>query len=379
MELEYRPDWERTRARLKAFWAGESVERPLISVTAPNGRTPGQIVAPPNTREGFLNFDYILTRQEEHIRCTYYAGEAIPSFWPNFGPAITAACLGGNLEIRELEKPGPLANPFEGADWATPVIEEWERDLPRIGFNPANIWWRRTIEFTHQAVERSKGKCLVRTPDIEGGLDTCDALRGTGRLCLDLYDRPDQVVRLLQIVEDAKKEIVPRLYRELSRYEEGCVSTFEEWAPGPFYSMRCDFSYLVRPDKFREIAFEHIVREAEYLYPCTLFHCHNEDYDQNRAGRLAWLDVICSVPQINGVQWPIPPSRDLEGHRKILAKGKFVYTSVAPQDIWDLLDALDSKRVWLRVRASCPEEADAAVQMVTAWGKTKSDRRLHPL
>jgi hypothetical protein len=367
--MEYLPAWEDVRARLKAFWSGEAVGRPLISVTAPNGRTPREIPPPTSTQQGFLDYDYVLDCQEEHIRCTYYAGEAIPSLWPNFGPAITAACMGGNLEIRELLEPGPLANPFQGADWTTPVIKDWRQDLPRIGFDPDNPWWKRTLEFTCRAVARSKGKFLVRTPDIEGGLDTCDALRGTSRLCMDLYDQPEQVLGLLQIVENAKKEIVPRLCRELSRYEEGCVSTFQEWGPGPFYSMRCDFAYLVRPRMFRATALEHMIREAEYLYPCTLFHCHNEDYDRNRAARLAWLDVVCSIPSLRGVQWPLPPSGDLEGHRLVLARGKFLYTSVEASDIVSLLDALGSTRVWLRVRASCPEEADAAVRMVKEWSR----------
>ena len=362
MGLEFKSNWEEARKRLTAFWHGEETDRPPITVTAPNGREPRDFPAPVDPVTGFLDFDYRLDYQEEHIRCTYYAGEAVPSVWPDFGPNVMAGCLGGNLEVGGEPRPGLERAPV-GTSWPTPVIEDWETDLPGIGFDPNNTWWKRIYEFTRLAVERSQGKYLVRIPDVDFGSDTCDALRGTSRLCLDLYDNPEGVLRLLSVIEEAKKEAVSRLCALLSRHEDGCVATFKDWGPGPFYGMRSDFSYLINPSKFRELFLAHKIREAEYLSPCTLFHCHTEDLDEKRAGRLAWLDVILSIPKLNGVQWGIPGSGDLEGLRRILDAGKFVYIYVPVSDIYDLLEALGSNRVWLRTAASCPEEADAAVKI----------------
>ena len=79
--------------------------------------------------------------------------------------------------------------------------------------------------------------------------------------------------------------------------------------------------------------------------------------------------MILSIPHLNGVQWGVPRSGDLEGLRRILDAGRFVYTYVAVDEIRGFLEALGSTRVWLRAAASFPEEADAAVKMVEAAAK----------
>lgn len=359
MTLEYKPDWEKARQRLEAFWAGEELERPIIIVTAPNGRQPRQF--PPSTGPRGLDYERRLDFEEDRIRCTYYGGEAVPSVWPDFGPNITAACLGGRMEVHEADSISG-----HGSFWTYPVIEDWDRDLPQVRFDPENVWWQRILEFTQLAVERAKGKYLVTIPDIDGGCDTCDSLRGTSDLCVDLYENPGRVKQLVAQVREANVEITWRLYTEISRYHTGCVSTFRIWGPGPFYNMRADFSYLVHPSTFCELFLEDMMKEAEALGDCTLFHCHQEDYAVNREGRLAWLDVVLSIPHLKGVEWHIVRWDDLEPQRKILAAGKFVFCSVNGSDIPHLVEALGSKRLFILTGASCPEEADAIVKAASS-------------
>ena len=354
MELEYKPDWEQTKRRIEAFWNGEIFDRPLLSITAPNGKQIREIPEPKTMKERCLNFDYRLDVQEERIRCTYFAGEAIPTLWPDFGPDFTAACLGGNLRIGETTKKEISGS---GAMWSVPVIEDWEKDLPKIKFDPENVWWRRGVEFTNLAIERSKGKYLVVIPDVDGGGDTCAALRETKNLCIDLYDHPKWVHRLVDIVSKANIKIVEGLYAILSRYGKGNISTFKIWAPGRFYNIRSDFAYNISPEQYREFFLRGAMRESEYL-DYSIYHMHWEDYESNQKNRLAHLDAILSIPKLNGVGGIMKP----EVCQKILSVGKFIFLHSPLKDIPKVIESLGPKRIWLTSEASTPEEADAVVR-----------------
>jgi hypothetical protein len=362
--LEYKPDWEQAKQRLEAFWAGEELDRPIITITAPNGKKPREIPAPPaGTRA--LNLDWRLDTQEEQIRCTYYGGEAVPSLWPDLGPNITAACIGGHQEIHDVEGASVW-----GSYWTYPVIEDWDRDLPKIHFDPENIWYKRISEFTRLATERARGNCFVAVPDVAGGADTCESLRGGTALCADLYENPDRVRQLLQIVREENEKITRAFYQEMNRYHKGGVSTFRVWSPGISFALRNDFSYMISPAKFREMFLEAMIEEAELVKDSSIFHCHNEDELARRDSRLAWLDVVCDIPQLKGIQWELEGGWEHfhpEPYKHILDAGKFVifWGSVAGTDIPRMVEALGSKRLWFITGASCPEEADAIVKQAS--------------
>ena len=147
MELEYKPDFEKARKRMEAFWNGEILDRPLINITSPNGKKPRHIPPPDTMEKKVLDFNYRLDAEEEKIRCTYFGGEAIPLVWPDFGPGFTAACLGGILKIANANPEIPV----QGNIWSNPAIDDWEKDFYKIGFNAENILWKRGLEFVKLA------------------------------------------------------------------------------------------------------------------------------------------------------------------------------------------------------------------------------------
>ena len=358
MELIYKPDCEEACNRIQAFWEGEILDRPLINITAPNGQVRKPTPPPPTLERKVLDFDYRLTAEEEEIRCTWFGGEAFPTVWPDFGPSITAGCLGGRLQIA----PGDGEQPLYGAVWSYPVIEDWDRDFPRIGFDPENSWFRRSLEFVRLAAQRGKGKYFQVIPDVDGGADTCADLRGADRLCVDLYENPAWVQQLLETVRRGNAEIVNRLYAEVAPYQGGCVSTFRLWAPGRFYNMRSDLGYLISPSMFRRIFLPAMIEEARML-DYTLFHCHSEDYDTNRAGRQAWLDVVLSIPGVDGVQWP----RWKEDYPRIIAAGKFVLADVKTQEIPRFVREMGPdrmSRIWMLCTAKDREEGENIIKFL---------------
>jgi hypothetical protein len=363
VELEYKSDLDQALQRMAAFWYGEILDRPLINVTAPNGRKPRQIEPPETMEEKVLDFEHRLEIEEEDIRCTYFGGEALPTVWPDFGPSYTAACLGGELQISDVDPHLPT----QGSVWCEPVIRDWEGDFGRIGFDPENLWYKRGIEFVKLAREKGRGKFFQAILDVDGGGDTCADLRGSSELAVDLYDNREWVIRLLETVRKANAEIVKRICDEVAKDQGGCVNTgWRIWAPGRSYNMRNDFAYLVSPRMFREVFLDAMIKESETTLDFTVFHCHTEDYDRNRSGRQAWLDVVLSIPKIQGVQWPYAPSA-VEDYRRIIDAGKFVVSCVERSRIREMIRALGPKymkRIWIITQASDPEDAKAIIRIL---------------
>ena len=362
MELEYKPDLEQVKNRTTAFWHGERLDRPLISITAPNGKIPRKITAPDTLEKKVLDFNYRLDVEEEQIRCTYFGGEAIPCVWPNFGPNITAACMGSELTYIWTGS---------SVDYhAAPVIHDWEQDFGKVGFDPENIWFKRTLEYVKLARERGQGKYFQVTPDVEGGGDTCAALRGTSELCVDLFENREWVLRLLETVRQGNADIMNRVHAETASYQGGCIPTvWKVWAPGRQYNMRNDFTYLTSPEMFREVFLDAMIKEAETTLDYTIFHCHIEDYDDNLANRRAWLDVVLSIPKVQGVQWGgwrTPPSKNLiEDYKKIIDAGKFGLYAARIEDIPQIVAALGpayAKRMLFYTTAANQQEAQALIR-----------------
>ena len=199
--------------------------------------------------------------------------------------------------------------------------------------------------------------------DVDGGGDTCADLRGPERLYLDLYENRDWIYRLLNVVRQGNAEIVKRIYDEVAPYQGGCISTgYKLWSPGRFYNMRNDFAYLIKPDLFREIFLNPMIKESETI-DYTMFHAHTEDYKTNREGRLAWLDVVLSIPRVQGVEW-----HAWEDFKKIIDAGKFVVTWLGVKQISDFVKAMGPKylkRIWIISSAESREEAETVIKMLS--------------
>ena len=362
MELLYKPDWPLAKKRIEAFWHGESIGRPLVSITAPNGKKPSPPPPKKTLREKIFDFEYRVLFEEDSLRTTYFGGEAVPCVWPDFSPDFTAACLGGDLDIADR----PADSPFMGSVWSRHVLSDWEK-MKDIGFNPENPWFKRGVEFTRLAMEMGKGKFLVESLDVDGGMDTCAGLRGAQQLCLDILDSPEEVQKLLDIVREGNRQVVNSLIDLVRDYQGGMVNTYRIYAPGKSYNMRSDFSFLINPQLFRSFVLPYIIKESMHD-DFIIFHTHSEDAERNSSQRLAYLDVILSVPRLHAVEWHcqnLPVSVLMKGIRKILDAGKRVVTYGSPERIMEILSGLkkdEAEKIWFQSHAESKEEADALIK-----------------
>lgn len=333
MELLYRPDWSAAKSRLEAFWKSESIGRPFVCITAPIGERK-QIKYARGFREKVLDFDYRIRDEEETLKTTYYGGEAVACVWPDFSPDFTAACIGGGLDIADR----PADAPIGGAFWSKHILNDWEKDLPKIKFNSESIWFKRGVEYTRLGIGRSKGKYLVESLDVDGGMDTAAGLRGAERLCMDLLDCPDNVGRLLDKIREGNKQVVENFHSEVQDNQGGMINTYRIYASGKTYNMRSDFSFMIHPSLFREVVLPYMIKESETA-DYIIFHTHTEDIETNPKNRMKYLDVILDIPRVHAVEWCCPGcslEARVPGMKRILEKGKFALTAGDSEQMLEL-------------------------------------------
>ena len=283
MDLEFKPDFEETRQRWTAFWNGEKLDRPLVSIIVPK---PGvkPIEKPPYTAGANGNFEPVIDQILGWVRTHEFLGEAIPFFYVEFGPDHFSSLLGAELKFN----PGSW-----GTSWCVPFVKDW--DDVRIQFRPDCFWYKRTIEFVKALRARCDGKLLLAGPTLVGGLDCLVAIRGVENLLMDLLLVPDKVKAALKDVCYAYKEILEALSAELGVKEYGSINRHGMYSFGKIDVLQCDFSCMISPEMFKEFEVPCLIQEAKAL--------DSVEYHLDGPGALVHLSTICEIADIDVIQW----------------------------------------------------------------------------
>lgn len=187
MELLYKPDWEKTRIHMNAWWAHEDFGRCAIAVTSPKAglRPLPPPVLPDKVEDRWLDFDYLHEANEYLMSRTFYGGEAIPVWNAGYpGWDFIPSYLGAKVDLAEE------------TGWVHPIIENGEladHDYHDLVIKPDNEWWVFAEKMHRFAVEEAKGKSLPGIQAIGGCGDTLAALRSTNQLLLDVIECPEYV------------------------------------------------------------------------------------------------------------------------------------------------------------------------------------------
>jgi hypothetical protein len=345
----FKANWETARERMIAWWAGEELDRALMQVTA---RRPGEHKVPPpaNLEQQWLDVDHVLARTEESMRLTYYAGEALPVYYPNLGPDVFAAYMGCDLEFGTE------------TSWSVPLVRDWS-DLPKARFDRGNKWWRLTLRMLEEAGQRLGGKCLLGVTDLHGGGDGVAALRDPLQLNLDLIEHPDEVKAAMRLVQEAWFPIYDGEYDIIKKNAPGSTAWLSVWSPGRYFPVSCDFCTMVSPAMFQEFFLPELLAEIEWL--------DHSIYHLDGPGALRHLDTLLAIPKLGGIQWVPGANRGpmmqwLPVLKRIQAAGKLLHIYVEDgSEIEPLLRTLSPKGLCISCGVASVEEADDLLRLAT--------------
>ncbi|MCS7310468.1 MAG: hypothetical protein RMK92_06460 [Armatimonadota bacterium] len=356
-ELGWKPDFGRTVERFEAWWHGEILDRPPVTLhVLPSRPYRGPVKQHARLRERWMDVEYVVDAAIAWMECCDYVGDAFPLFWPNLGPEITATLFGCELEFSKT------------TSWSKPVVHEaegWHRIL-QMEPDFSNPYWQTVERMTDYAIQRCEGRYVVGITDLHGNYDILAALRDPQALCLDMVDAPDLIVQVGRHAARAFVQAFERSYEKVSASGFGSTTWTPAYYEGRFYVPSCDFWLMVSPEMAREMILPCILQEMEPLER-SIFHLDG-------VGALKHLHLLLEIPHLQAIQWVYgagqgPAARWIDVYRQCLQAGKSVQVlAETAQDALRVLEAVGAKGVWLTVSEAfrSVEEAEAFLRAVAA-------------
>lgn len=352
----YIDNWSQRLERYEEYWEKRNHDRPLLSITAPGERRRKAPEFHGTLRERWWNEDYILESARAGMESTYFAGESLPALCPNLGPDVFAAFLGSEIVYEE------------STSYAKPFVEDWSQ--VHIRFDESNAYWQKICSMTEHFLQDAKGDYLVGVTDLHEGMDALVSMRGPENLCMDLYDQPEEVKRVLGEVQEAFAVILKKSYGLFEGKQKGTTNWMGIYHPGRWYVSSSDFIYLVSPEVFDEFSRESIRREAEII--------GNNIYHLDGIGSKRHLDKLLEMPEIHGIQWVYGAGQPTAAYwidtlKAIQDAGKLIEIFCVPEDMEALFQCgLKPEGVRYSLSAESREQADAIIrQAEEAYRKTR--------
>lgn len=354
MELETKPDLERSLRRMEAFWDCEVLDRAFAQIIASK---PEQKPYPASThatlRERWMDAEYAVTCALARAENLYWGGDAIPTFSPNLGPEIMTTGFGAELDFSDH------------TSWSHPILTDWAQ-VASLRFDPQSPYIAKIQEMTRLGVERGRGRFITGLTDIHPGGDLAASLRNPQDFCMDLLESPDEVEHLLQTIQPAYADFYDLLYAIL---REGGQTLTTTWLPfctnGRFYVPSNDFSCMISSAQFERFFLARLAEEIEFL-DRSIYHLDGPN-------ALHHLPAILSIPKLNAVQWVYgaghgPARRWIPVYKQIQAAGKGLQIcDCTMADLDDIFANLRPEGVALTGWTNSVAEADAMIARIARW------------
>ncbi|MHC4982120.1 MAG: hypothetical protein ACYTF6_02995 [Planctomycetota bacterium] len=348
--LEYKADWEEAKQRYEAWWRREGMDRPLLWVTAPRDKLPGEPPPPPpdDLEARWTDLDYLAAVNDYNLRRTYFGAEAFP---------VWSAGYPGHVSI-----PSFYGCPFtlaEDTGWHSPILKGEKLDVSGLKLNRNGRWWRFGDAMLHRARQEASGKSIPAMGAIFGCGDTLAMLRGNYRLMYDLMDDAAGV-------REAELDLMNDWF-EVFDHQTGLLTDgggeyatwFPIWALGKFYAVQCDVSYGISPRSFRECFVPALEKWTDYL--------DHAIYHLDGVGAFHLVEELCKIDGVEAVQ-VLPgagrpgPLEFINVLRTIQRMGIGLHISISQCEIPRALSQLSSRGLMIHTSASSETEARQVIE-----------------
>ncbi len=275
-------DWERIRRDWTSWWDGD-IDRPMVMIENVNTL----MGANDELSEDFLlhkPVDEVIDYFQARLETGNYYGESWPRYFPNFGPGFMAAFL----DAKVVPMPDQHTVWFEAKE-QVPI------DRLHFAYDPDSVWWKRIQDITRTAVERWGDRVSMAHTDLGGNADILASFRTSNQLLLDLYDAPEEVLRLTGEITDLWKRYYDELYEIIKPCGRGTSNWAGIWSPERTYMTQSDFCYMISPAMFEK-----------FVLPDLSSICGDMThgfYHLDGKGQIPHLDMLLSLDSLAGIQW----------------------------------------------------------------------------
>jgi hypothetical protein len=343
--FEFKPDYERTRQRIEAFWQRELLDRPVVMFgleKPPEQQVPLPASGHATPAARWMDADYQAELALARLSNLEFLGDTLPIAYPNLGPEVFSAFYGCEIHFGDY-----------GTSWTDPILEDWaEADALQLDWQSPYLL--KLHAMTEALLECSAGRFIVGMADWHPGGDAIAAFRDPARLAMDLITNLPDVQRLLARLEGDYFAVYDQFYDKL----RGAGMPITTWLPllseGRYYVPSNDFSIMISPRMFQEIFLPGIVRECRFL--------DRSIYHLDGPGALRHLDAILAIPELHALQW-VPGAGNEEFTRwvwvyqRAQAAGKGIQVICQYGDLEAIMETLDPRGLFLSMSGVPDREA----------------------
>jgi 5-methyltetrahydrofolate--homocysteine methyltransferase len=358
---KYKEDWDDTLDRWTRFWHGRPLDRPIIRIAAPNGKSV-RWPTPSTNRDRFLGVEYNLARIEATLESTWFGGEAIPFVFFNAGWIASAYMSTPQFHDRTI--------------WFEPTPVDYERNepFPLDWQNP----WLKQYEAFHAAMLRRAGKddFMIGQACILPANDMLSMLMGTETFLTALIEHKDWMHAAFGQLARNWCALMRHFFEMNRRVNDFWYGTSWNsfWGPEPFIAYQSDVSCMISPEMFQTFILPELALAAKEFGPVW--------YHLDGSGALPHLECLLACDTVRAIQW-VPgegaaPHGEawLEVYRKIQRTGKVLDLYVPNlRDAEYVIRNLDPNLLSLRVVCGSVEEGREFLNAARRWSGAHAQRR----
>jgi hypothetical protein len=178
---------------------------------------------------------------------------------------------------------------------ALPVQLELSRAVSELSVETAlsSPWMSIMDEVLLRAGEFARGRAPVAQLHLRGVVDLLAAYLGEERLCLAIYDAPDQIRILAETLTSLVITVARRGLKLRRKWRNGYVSCWSLFAPEVLVDYQIDASIHFSPSQYRDMFLEYD-RKVLRAFPLSVMHLHS--------GALHMLDVVLELKDLSVVE-----------------------------------------------------------------------------
>lgn len=350
----WKDNWQESRQRYLDWWAGKGLITSMWEHLQKEGAPHEEVPPPPPARDRSQYwFDPQWRAANIHYRLSRssFKGDILPVANTHLGPGSLAAILGSELE---------------GGD-DTIWIHQRPNDSDEITLDENNPWWKQHLDLIRACKVNAPGRYFVGCPDLIEGLDTLASLHGVQPVLLDMIDRPEELARQLQAVNDIWFQVFDRIYEEINLEGEMTFCYFSLWAPGRVAKLQCDLSGMISPKNFRRFVQPYIREQCQKL-DYSLYHLDGVDATRH-------VTALLEIEELNAIQWTPGVGQPQGGnacwydlYKRIRAAGKSLMPSgVEVNELQPLLDEIGPDGLHLLMHFESERDIDAALEIASHY------------
>jgi hypothetical protein len=259
LALSTKPDADLSMRRWEAWWVGEIVDRPPVTLRLKPERPwslPTKRHA--SVREAWLDVEFRVEQFAAVAEQQEWFADGLPILFPNLGPEVLASVFGAEIEYSEE------------SGWSVPRSASC-REI--VGLEPDwdNPYWSAVERMISLSLEAGAGKWITGYTDMHTNADLLAALRDPQELCMECLDDPDAVREACEWVTPIALEAYERQVAPILAAGQPVAT----WLPAPAWGRQfvpnCDFNALIGPELFRELVLPSIHRETDAM-DRNIFH-----------------------------------------------------------------------------------------------------------